>query len=117
MHADAALAAEASVEVHRQKGNDGFWKFHAMLFQHQQEPDGLKRTALEGYAEQLGLNMQEFRAALEDHRHKSVVDTDVALAGEKGIRGTPTAVVNDQLVKGAVGFDKYRRVIDGLLGR
>lgn len=117
MHADAKLAAEASVEVHRQLGNDGFWKYHDLLFQHHEDADGLKRAALERYAEQLGVNMAEFRAALDDHRNLSVVDADIALAGENGIRATPIAVVNGQVVRGAVGFDRYRQVIDQLLER
>src|SRR5262249_6849792 len=35
MHPDAALAAEAALEVFKQKGSDGFWRMHDLLFENQ----------------------------------------------------------------------------------
>ena len=110
-HKDAMLAAEASVEVHRQKGNAGFWAFHDLLIKNQK---ALSRVDLEGYAEQVGVNLPAFRAALDDHRHQPVVERDAAIARAAGITGTPTSIVNGELVKGAQPFDKFRRVIDGM---
>src|SRR5690606_35436995 len=50
MHPDAPLAAEAAREALKQKGPDGFWKFHEKMFANQQK---LKREDLEGYAQEL----------------------------------------------------------------
>ena len=35
MHKDAPLASEAAQEAYKQKGNDGFWKMHDLLFEKQ----------------------------------------------------------------------------------
>ena len=50
MHPDAPLAAQASMEAFKQKGSDGFWKMHDLLYANQpsgQKQDGLKREALD----------------------------------------------------------------------
>ncbi|RYZ68467.1 MAG: hypothetical protein EOP08_00505, partial [Proteobacteria bacterium] len=73
MHADAPLASEAAREALKQKGPDGFWKFHEKLFAHQKE---LKRENLEKYAEENGLDMTKFKAALDARTHKPVVDAE-----------------------------------------
>ncbi len=85
MHPDAPLAAEASMEVYKQKGSDGFWKMHDTLYSNQQTQDGLKRAALENYAQQMGLDMTKFKAALDSQSHKPEVDAD-------GRRWGPTRV-------------------------
>jgi protein-disulfide isomerase/serine/threonine protein kinase len=111
MHENAMLAAEASVEVYRQKGNKGFWAFQDLVLQNQ---EALSRVDLEGYAERVGADIPAFRAALDDGRHRAVVDGDAAIARVAGISATPTTVVNGELVKGAQSFDKFRRVVDGM---
>ena len=68
MHPDAPLAAQAAMEAYKQKGSDGFWKMHDLLFANQpskDKQDGLKREALDGYAQQLGLDMDKWKAALD----------------------------------------------------
>ena len=61
-HQDAELAAEAAREAFTQKGNEGFSKMRELLFKNQADP-GLKRTALEGYAAQIGLDVDGRRRA------------------------------------------------------
>lgn len=114
-HPDAPLAAEAAVEAFKQKGNAGFWKMHELLFENQQTPDGLKREALEKYAEQVGLDMTKFRAALDTRAHKAAVEADSKIADAAGISGTPAFVINGYFVSGAQPFAKFKKVIDRAL--
>ncbi len=65
MHQDAPLAAQAAQEVFKEKGNGAFWKFHDTLFEKQGTPDGLKRAALESYAEPLLGDLTRFKKALD----------------------------------------------------
>jgi protein-disulfide isomerase len=114
-HPDAHLAAEAAVEAFRQKGNDAFWAYRTMLFKNQSTSSGLKKKALLDYADQLGLDLVRFAAALEDHRHSALVDADSAVADAAGINGTPAFVINGVFVSGAQPVGKFRRVIDRAL--
>jgi protein-disulfide isomerase len=112
LHPDAALAAEAALEAFTQKGSDGFWSMHDLLFENQSQPAGLKRDALEKYAAQIGLDVAAFRAALDSHVHQAQVDADSAAIDAVGITGTPAFVINGYFISGAQGFTKFRKLID-----
>jgi protein-disulfide isomerase len=115
MHPDAHLAAEAAVEVFRQKGNDAFWAYRKLLFARQSAVGGLKKSGLQASAKQLGLDENRFAAALDDHRNAALVDTDVAVADAAGISGTPSFVINGVFLSGAQPIHKFRRIIDEAL--
>jgi protein-disulfide isomerase len=115
MHKNAPLASEASVEIFKQKGNDGFWKYHAKLFENQKTPDGLLRPALEKYAEELGADLGKFKKALDEHTHKAAVDADSKVADDAGISGTPAFVINGYFISGAQPFGKFKKAIDRAL--
>ena len=115
MHPDAPLASEATIEAFKQKGSDGFWKMHDELFKNQSTPDGLKRAALEKYAEQLGLDMAKFKSALDNNAHKAAVDADSKIADDAGISGTPAFVINGYFLSGAQPFPKFKKLIDRAL--
>jgi protein-disulfide isomerase len=115
MHPDAPLASEATEEAFKQKGSDGFWKMHDILFQNQSTPDGLKRPALEKYAEQLGLDMTKFKAAMDSTPYKAKIDADSKVGDDAGISGTPAFVINGYFVSGAQPFPKFKKLIDRAL--
>src|SRR5262249_1476815 len=98
MHPDAALAAEAALEAFKQKGSDGFWRMHDLLFENQDGADGLKQPALAGYANVIGLDTKAFLAALETHSHRAEIDADAAASEAAAINGTPSFVINGYVV-------------------
>ena len=114
-HDDAPLAAEAAREAFVQKGNDGFSKMRVLLFQHQREPEGLKRIALEGYAAQIGLDPAKFASALDNHTHRGVIDADAKAANDANISGTPSFVVGPYGVAGAQALPKFKRLVERVL--
>jgi protein-disulfide isomerase len=107
-HADAPLASEAAHEAFVQKGNNGFWAFHKALFDKQ--PD-IKREALEAIAKEQGLDMNKFKAALDNHTHKAVVDKDKAVGTQAGVSGTPAFTINGYFVSGAQPFQAFDKLI------
>jgi protein-disulfide isomerase len=115
-HADAALAAEASMEAFAQKGEAGFWKMAERLWEAQGGPDGLARPALERAAMEAGLDMNRFRAALDGRVHRAAVEADAALAQKASITGTPGFAVNDYFVGGAQPLAQFERAVKKALG-
>ena len=115
MHADAPLASQASREVFKQKGADGFWKFHDTLFTNQKEANGLKRDALDGYAKALGVDMDKWKAALDTASHKAEIDASAKAGNDVGIQGTPAFVINGYFINGAQPFSKFRQIIERAL--
>ena len=95
VHVHAQLAAEAS-EAAAEQG--AFWEMHDLLFRHQ---DALRRSDLEGYARELGLDADRFADALRTHEHAARIADDVDGADLSGVSGTPTFFVNGRRHYGA----------------
>ena len=112
MHPNAPLAAEAGREALKQKGPDGFWKMHALMFANQQK---LAREDLDGYAKQVGLDMDKFKTALDSHANKAAVDADDKAGTDLGISGTPAFLINGYYVSGAQPYPKFKKLIDRAL--
>ncbi len=109
-HKDAGPAAEAALEAQAQKGNAGFWTYHKKLFENQQK--GLGRETLDAIAQEMGLDMAKFKAAMDQGTHKAKVEADKADAEKAGVRGTPGFTVNGYFVSGAQPFPAFKKVID-----
>jgi len=108
-HDNAMPAAEAASEAFAQRGADGFWRMHDTLFENQQ---ALTRENLESYAQQQGLDMARFRAALDNHTHQAAIEADQTLARQLGASGTPSFFINGRNLRGAQPFEAFQAVID-----
>jgi protein-disulfide isomerase len=110
-HHDADLAAQAAMAAHDQ---GKFSEYVAKLFANQRQ---LGRTDLEGYAQDLGLDLAVFRRALDQGKHTGVVARDRALAAKIGAGGTPTFFINGRKLVGAQPTAAFRKIIDEELGK
>jgi protein-disulfide isomerase len=109
-HRHALPAAEAAREVFAQAGNDAFWRYHDLVFDHQQEL-GVERL-VELAREVPGVDAERVRAALEDGRHRSAALTDMRSVDHTGVRlGTPSFFVGGRLVVGAQPIGSFRAAL------
>jgi protein-disulfide isomerase len=104
-HNNADLAAQASLAAHAQ---GMFWEMHDMLYANQQQ---LARTDLEGYAEELGLDMERFRYALDSGIYEQTIKDEIAEGQKFGVQGTPSWFVNGVFQSGALPADAIRAKI------
>ncbi|HEY4103172.1 MAG TPA: thioredoxin domain-containing protein [Polyangiaceae bacterium] len=112
-HRNAELAAEAAQEVFAQKGSPAFWAFHDKLYASDLDDSArTERTNLEQLAREVGVNMPEFEAALDNHKHKAKVGADAELANKAGINGTPAFVINGYYLSGAQPEAAFKKLID-----
>lgn len=109
-HEYALLAAEASLAAHAQ---GKFWEYHDLLFENQSQ---LRRDDLEGYAQQLELDMEAFRSALDEGMYREAVEQDKSDGQAVGVRATPTIFVNDLPYEGRHSVDSIQAAIDAALG-
>jgi peptidylprolyl isomerase len=72
-------------------------------------------ASLKAYAAQLGLETATFNDCLDTGKHTAEVQKDSQDARSQGITGTPTFLINGQLVKGAQPFSTFQQVIDAAL--
>src|SRR4029077_20644049 len=99
----AAIAARAAGEQGK------FWEMHDKIFANQQAMD---RATYEKYAQELGLNMGKFKAALEAQKGKAEIEADAAAGGKIGARGTPAFFINGKFLSGAQPFEAFKAKID-----
>ena len=105
-HNNAKPAAIAAMAANQQ---GKFWQMHEKLFKNQQ---ALAAADLEKYAQEIGLNMGKFKAALEDKKIAADIEADTAAGGKIGARGTPAFFINGHFLSGAQPFERFKSVID-----
>jgi protein-disulfide isomerase len=109
MHENARGAAEAALAANAQ---GKFWEFHDKLFQNQTQ---LTRSGLEGFAKDTGLNLAEFKKALDAKTYAADVDSDVKLGESVAVQGTPTMFINGARVANPTDFQTVSAQIDTAL--
>jgi protein-disulfide isomerase len=110
-HADAPLASQAAMAA----GAQGkFWEMHDKLFENQ---GALKRPDLEKYAQELGLDLAKFKAALDGNAHKAQIDADMALASQLGVQGTPNFFINGRSLAGAYPYEAFKKIVEDEISR
>ena len=103
---DGTLAGEASTVAAAQ---GRFWPFHDRLFDADPPID---RAAVERAAREVGLDMDRFRADLDQARYRSAVRAEDRRAAELGVSATPVFFVNGRPLVGAHGLGTFLSVID-----
>jgi len=93
------LVAEADVD---------YWDFHEALFTSRGQVT--KETALEA-AEALGLSRVSLELDMNTERVASVIQDSYEIARALNITGTPTYIIGDEIIPGAIGVDELRRRI------
>jgi len=106
MHPEAVPAAIAS-ECAREQ--DKFWPYHDKLFENQR---ALAAADLKRYAEEVGLDKQQFDQCLDTGKYRDDVMQDMQTAQQLGINGTPAFFINGRFLNGAVPFEQFKQVID-----
>ena len=99
VHEHAQLAAEAA-EAAGAQGR--FWEMHDLLFAHQ---DALTLQDLEGYARELGLDVERFAERLRTRKYAPRIARDVDSADQSGVAGTPSFFINGRRQTGAYDLD------------
>jgi glutaredoxin len=80
-HNNAMPAAIASVAADQQ---GKFWEMYDKLFANQQNLDA---ASLEKYAQEIGLDVAKFKAAIADPKTKAVAEADMKQANQFGVQG------------------------------
>ena len=110
---NAALAARAAQEQGR------FWEYHDLLYENQGSVNSgaFSDEALVGFAEKVGLDTEQFEAALTSGRFESVVQSDFREAQNAGIQGTPSFTINGQRLVGPQPLEVFEQVIEAELAK
>jgi protein-disulfide isomerase len=98
----AAMAAEAAAHQGR------FWEMHDVLFANQR---ALHAGALRGYAESLGLDLEQFDRDFVDAATKARIERDITIGHAMGVRSTPEFFLNGERLDNAWDLSRLRTAI------
>jgi len=103
----AARAAEAAALQNK------FWEMHDALYENANWSAWTKaddpRNLFYAYAEQLGLNVNQFKTDFASEKVNNIINADRSNGTKLGITGTPTFFVNgkeEKITNSKAGFDK-----------
>jgi predicted DsbA family dithiol-disulfide isomerase len=82
---------------------------HDKMFANQ---SALDRASLERYAQELGLDMAKFKAAMDSNKFEEHISADSSQGSQIGAGGTPTFFVNGRKIVGAKPIEVFRKMID-----
>jgi cyclophilin family peptidyl-prolyl cis-trans isomerase len=103
IHPNAQKSAEASEAAGAQ---GAFWQYHDLLFERQSQWSGLDTDAARQFfidlATELDLDMDKFTADLDDGVYADYVSALEQEAVALGLPGTPSALVNGEVVAGNI---------------
>lgn len=124
-----AVAAHRAAEAASNQGK--FWEMYEILYTRQEDWNGPSQadpvgattaqaiTKFEGYASELGLNLDQFRADVNNSNTVGTINADTAAAKAAGGTGTPTFVLNGKRIDDTSSIDtvdEFSTLIDQALG-
>ncbi|MBM2817839.1 MAG: Protein-disulfide isomerase [Parcubacteria group bacterium] len=104
----AALSAEAAGKQNK------FWEMHDMLFENQKKWE-FEKNAKEifvGYAQELGLNSEQFKLDLDSKEIKEKVEADYQSGVKAGVNHTPTFFVNGEEIQNPRSYEEFKNIIN-----
>ncbi len=114
LHQNANAAANAA-ESAADQGK--YWQMHDKLYATQKDwsESSDPTDTFVGYAKDLGLDADKFKAALTSKQFQNVIDQDSADATALGVSGTPTFYFNGVKFSGASTYEALKAQADTLL--
>ena len=105
-------AAQVASAVRNQFKGDKFWQFHAKLLSTRGPVAKAQALAV---AKDLGADMDQLARDVEKPEIKNGLQGNMQLADALSLTGTPSFVVGQDVVVGAVGYDELKGRVDNYL--
>jgi len=116
IHPNAHISAEAA-EAAGAQGK--YWEMHDMLYEKQAEWSA-STSALDifvGYAKEIGLNVDQFKLAVEQRLYSDVINTDYKDGEAAQVNSTPTFFVNGTKQNKVLQRDELKALIEAELAK
>lgn len=85
-----------------------YWEYRNLLFKDQ---NNFTKSNLKFLANNLGLNLGDFSTCLDDEKFAREIRQDYSNGVQVGVVGTPSYLVNGELIPGAITYDVWEEII------
>lgn len=110
LSAESMDAARIAVAVSQVEDAD-YWTFHEQLFTSRGQVSG--QVALDA-ATDIGLNPITVELAASNQDVANIIQRSYAIAQGLNITGTPTFIIGDEILPGAVGYEALKQRVDNM---
>jgi protein-disulfide isomerase len=116
MHKNTWAASNAAACADEQ---GKFWEMHDQLFNAQDQWNGQatsrpKSKFLE-YAKALGMDANKWEACFDAKKYEPRIKAKEQMATKRGASQTPTFVIGNKMVGGAISYDHFKALVDSAL--
>jgi protein-disulfide isomerase len=112
---DASLAAACANDQGK------FWEMHDQIFSTQDrwntEATSRPRPVLADLAKGLGLDMGKYDACMDADTHRAKIQSHLREAERRRVTQTPTFIIGDRMVPGAIPYDMFKQLVDSAIAR
>jgi len=115
VHGEPAVAIAMVAECAADQGK--FWEMQLFLWERYDEWSQSQEllATFQGYAEELDMDTEEFTSCLQEGTVVERIIEDYNVGVQDGIEATPSFLVNGTLIRGAMPFDEFQRIIEAQL--
>lgn len=111
IHQNALISARAAEAADKQ---GKFWGMYAKLYENQPtwKESSTPASAFEGYAKELGIDVEKFKQDMKDESTNAVVQADRAEARRLNYSSTPTFEINGKKIENPRDVEGFYKLID-----
>lgn len=118
MHKNTWQAARAAACADEQ---GKFWPFHDLLYQDQDQWNGEATNnpdkLMKQFGKQVGADPGKFNECVDSKKYQAKIQAHYTLAMQRQVEQTPTFIVGDQQLAGAVTYDEMAKNINDALAK
>lgn len=94
-----------------------FWEYHDMIFARQDRWAGIARPkgVFEQIAKDVGLDVGAWEECYDARRHQAKIQANAREGERRGVGQTPTFVIGNKMVPGAIGWDTFKAYVDSAM--
>jgi protein-disulfide isomerase len=116
MHKNTWMASNAAACADEQ---GKFWEMHDALFNQQDQWNGQAtsrpKSKFQEYAKLIGLKVDQWETCYDARKYQPRIKANEQMAIKRGASQTPTFVIGNQMIGGAIGYDKFKSMVDSAL--
>ena len=85
-----------------------YWEFHSAMMEHN---GPITEDSLQSVGKSVGLDVEKLKKDSKDPDIRAHLESNLALARDIGVNGTPAFVINDTVLRGAYGLEAMQKAV------